>query len=384
MILRKLDQSEKNNTRPLWEEVFSEDTKEFLDYYYYIKTRENEIYVVEEEDKIRSMLHLNPYQIRVEDKIFPTAYIIAVATEEPYRGRGCMRALLTRSLNDMYGRKIPFTFLMPAAEAIYTPYDFRFIYSQWIGDIACSDSNTEKSGQDVSFSDAGLWNADEMAAFFEKYSVTPSMRWQICTVRDSAYWQTVIMEQASERGGVRLIRENGEITGMYCYAAEDGLEIREPLYFPDSEELFLSSVEELKRLSGRKNSVKVYACPEQFAQEKKPVIMARIVCLSEFLGALTVPEGVEVDCSFAVIDTLITQNSRIWRVTSGADERELHVRETEDSEGVIPIADLTELLFGRISPEEAGERDGAIVPDHLAAELGKIRKLTDVFLNEIV
>ena len=130
MILRKLEQSEHGSTRPLWEEVFADDTKAFLDYYYYIKTRDNEIYVVEEDGRICSMLQLNPYVLKVESSELPSAYIIAVATKEEYRGRGYMGGLLRASLNEMYAEKIPFTFLMPAAEAIYSPYDFRFIYEQ--------------------------------------------------------------------------------------------------------------------------------------------------------------------------------------------------------------------------------------------------------------
>ena len=43
MILRRLDPDEHGRTRKLWEEVFTEDTKEFLDYYYFIKARTNEI-----------------------------------------------------------------------------------------------------------------------------------------------------------------------------------------------------------------------------------------------------------------------------------------------------------------------------------------------------
>ena len=86
MILRKLDKSEHGKTRPLWEEVFTEDTKEFLDYYYYIKTRDNQIYVVEEEEQICSMLQLNPYRLKVGNKELPSAYIIAVATKEVCRG----------------------------------------------------------------------------------------------------------------------------------------------------------------------------------------------------------------------------------------------------------------------------------------------------------
>ena len=139
MILRKLTQEEHGNTRPLWEEVFADDTKAFLDYYYYIKTRDNEIYTVEEDGQICSMLQLNPYTLNIVNNSFPCAYIIAVATREPYRGRGYMGALLRTALNDMYAEKMPFTFLMPAAEAIYTPYDFRFIYTQNIGRITLED-----------------------------------------------------------------------------------------------------------------------------------------------------------------------------------------------------------------------------------------------------
>ena len=75
MILRKLEQSEHDRTRRLWEEVFTEDTKAFLDYYYYIKTRDNQIYAVEEDGDICSMLQLNPYKVVVEGTEFPLSLI---------------------------------------------------------------------------------------------------------------------------------------------------------------------------------------------------------------------------------------------------------------------------------------------------------------------
>ena len=73
MKLRRLDPSEHGKTRELWEEVFPDDTKAFLDYYYYIKTRDNAIYVIEEDGEICSMLQLNPYMVRVEGQEFPSA-----------------------------------------------------------------------------------------------------------------------------------------------------------------------------------------------------------------------------------------------------------------------------------------------------------------------
>ena len=111
MIIRKLEQSEHIATRKLWEEIFPEDTKAFLDYYYYIKAAKNQIYVVEEDGRICSMLQLNPYRIRLEDKSFPSEYIVAVATKKEYRSRGYMRALLNTVLERMaFGKSAVYIF----------------------------------------------------------------------------------------------------------------------------------------------------------------------------------------------------------------------------------------------------------------------------------
>ena len=91
-----------------------------------------------------------------------------------------------------------------------------------------------------------------------------------------------------------------------------------------------------------------------------------------------------MNCSFAVIDPLIRGNSRVWRITSEAGETKIHVCETEDSEGVLPVDALTEYLFGRKSIAETAEEEGVMVTDRLALELEKITKLTRIFLNEIV
>ena len=184
------------------------------------------------------------------------------------------------------------------------------------------------------------------------------------------------------------IRQDGVLKGYYAYAGEEGLEIREPLFLPGYEEEFRISVGELAdrdraRRDGRQE-IMVHACPLKFAGDKKPLIMARIVSLRKLLSALKVPEEESVDCAFAVIDPLITGNSRIWKLTSEPGETELHVRETEDSEGVLPVADLAELIFGRVMPEELSDREGVILTEHLAGELEKITKLTRVCFNEIV
>ena len=41
--LKKLEKDENRRTRPLYEEIFTEDSKDFVDYYYHCKASENEI-----------------------------------------------------------------------------------------------------------------------------------------------------------------------------------------------------------------------------------------------------------------------------------------------------------------------------------------------------
>ena len=41
MEIRKLESAEHGKTRFLWEKIFKEDSQTFVDYYYFIRTKEN-------------------------------------------------------------------------------------------------------------------------------------------------------------------------------------------------------------------------------------------------------------------------------------------------------------------------------------------------------
>ena len=128
MDIRYLHQQEKERSRELWEQCFPEDSARFLDYYYQEKCRDNQILVLEgEQGEILSMAHQNPYRIVMPAGEYVLDYIVGVATDEKCRHQGYMRRLLTRMLSEQKARKNPFTFLMPASERIYAPFDFVWI-----------------------------------------------------------------------------------------------------------------------------------------------------------------------------------------------------------------------------------------------------------------
>ena len=122
-----LPEDEKERSKGLYKEAFPEDTEKFIDYYYTCKTRDNQILALEQDGELVSMVHLNPYTMIVNGFETPVNYIVAVATGKECRHRGYMRLLLVRALQDMAARNMPFTFLMPASERIYAPFDFVWI-----------------------------------------------------------------------------------------------------------------------------------------------------------------------------------------------------------------------------------------------------------------
>lgn len=411
MEVRLLKQQEHGKTRLLWEKVFQEDSKAFLDYYYFFKTRENSVYVVEEDEEIRSMLHLNPFLIQVGEGQFDVRYIIAVATEESYRKRGYMGMLLRKAMQAMYQEKQPFTFLMPAAEAIYTPYDFRFVYDQNVWKYTVVEKQEQKS---LPVSEAGIGDGADLAAFFMEYF---SERFQIYAVRDEQYYQTMLFEQQSENGGIAILKRSEKIVGCFLYGDEDGLEIREPLYLKEYETKFWAAVGKVCEKHGQKEALVYAGISEEEKigtvefQKQKPTIMVRILHLESLLRLLKTKAGEQIDCSFAVLDSILTQNSRVWKLQSSpigeseegeeavkeADvakevekqrlsdcETKIYVRETEDSEGVLSIAALTSLLFGYKSVEEVAEEPDVFLSERLKGELKKIQPFDKIYLNEIV
>ena len=82
-----------------------------------------------------------------------------------------------------------------------------------------------------------------MAAFVEENF---SDCWNVVALRNAQYYQTQILEQQSEFGGMRLVFEEEKLVCIYAYAKEEGLEIREPLYLEGKENIFWASVDGLR------------------------------------------------------------------------------------------------------------------------------------------
>ena len=236
LTLRLLKAPERDKAWDLWRDIFPEDTDAFLAAY--AKTHaDNRIYGMLSEEKLLAMAQFNPYEVHdgTPDPV-KVPYIVGVATRPAYRSLGYMRKLLKEGLVQARGEGAPFAFLMPAAEAIYTPLGFVTVWHQHLfrGKKALAETlqEAEKTGEAVLPDESGLVirplskeNLRETARMAEHFLSGAS---SVFCVRTPEYFRKLQTEMKSEDGDVFVIVEpDGEVAG-YLAAWPDGpCEIRE-------------------------------------------------------------------------------------------------------------------------------------------------------------
>lgn len=350
---------ENQRARKLYEEIFDEDSPAFVDYYFRVKAAENEIFVVEnEKQEILATLHLNPYEMMFCGEKVKTNYIVAVATRADCRHQGMMRSLLQASLQEMYRREETFTWLMPAAEAIYRPFGFRFIYEKnkmtMTADVlqrAETDKNWQiHSDQEVSgdifCEEAKKEDLAELACFAEKQL---SKLAEVYTVHDIAYFEQRMQEVGCEGGSLILIRKEKEICG-YFLALKKDREAWEIVVEDAVQKKAFPAV--LHWFGASEEKCTFTAFPqiwEQYAQsENVPAIMGRIVHLERFVCCLKIKK--EQEWKIRLTDSLIPENNGYFIIKTGIEGGSLiRVENLSEKEKKMfcsmDIGQLTEELF---------------------------------------
>ena len=350
---------ENQRARKLYEEIFDEDSPAFVDYYFRVKAAENEIFVVEnEKQEILATLHLNPYKMMFCGEKAKTNYIVAVATRADCRHQGMMRSLLQASLQEMYRRKETFTWLMPAAEAIYRPFGFRFIYEKnkmtVTADVlqrAETDENWQiHSDQEVSgdifCEEAKKEDLAELACFAEKQL---SKLAEVYTVHDIAYFEQRMQEVGCEGGSLILIRKEKEICG-YFLALKKDREAWEIVVEDAVQKKAFPAV--LHWFGASEEKCTFTAFPqiwEQYAQsENVPAIMGRIVHLERFVCCLKIKK--EQEWKIRLTDSLVPENNGYFIIKTGIEGGNLiRVENLSEKEKKMfcsmDIGQLTEELF---------------------------------------
>ena len=391
MTMNKIIGDACKSAHSLWEEVFSEDSKQFTDYYFENKAEKNIGYVIGQAP-YDAMMFRTPYQLQIGQKQREISYIVGVATREECRHKGYMRALLNYAMKEMYEEKNPFTFLMPANPAIYEPFDFAYVYERDVWELKEPEKRipylesltleengrnavydliaAEKDGRDGDENQnlyemvflkkehlnvTGLYSVRSLQRQFPEYQIMNQLadfandylkkHYHIYVHRDDSYYEMQLKESAAQNGDIYVLLEKGIIKAFFVYAREEG-------------EVFLQEV--LEDEEGRLEFLRK-------TEQKKPIIMARIIHLEEMMKLVCSRDNITT--IIEVKDELIPENEGIyqWEIT--------------------PLGSRVQKVCSsaELQKENESKAERLVIPEvSMHIKEFAVRILTGVFINEIV
>lgn len=372
--------------RPLWEEVFSEDTKEFTDYYFKYKAQNNIAFVQAKDSEAVSMVHLTPYMTGKGEEV---CYVVGVATKEEYRRQGLMEELLKEAFLCMQSEQQSFTFLMPANPAIYEPYDFTYIYDKpkWelngkrlnekLLDEASLAVDDERACFTLLVKDLGLLTVrtvrDKDLARAARFANDYLKEHFDCYMqRSDAYYYVAKKELQAQNGNLFFIEKDGIVLGLFSYLKENGkAEFQEVLLEDSLKEWDLFTL-----------------------KETKPAIMGRIIDVKKMLSAWESER--EFVVALRIMDERLYGNDGIYMLHCGpmggkitpvkiADADKTNAAgECCHAECEVNIADLTAFCFGYKPAKECFKVYAKSKAEELWERFDALKRYERVCINEIV
>lgn len=374
----------------LWQLCF-EDSDLYTDFYFKWKVKENQILSIYNKNGISSMLHLNPYTLRVKGRKVLANYIVGVATRKEDRRQGLMKILLEEALKQMYEDKMEFTYLMPASEDIYHPFDFRVVYEQepWNDQVLNYQrkqiSDTKANNERESSLDIVILEETDQNRLNELVQFTNAVlakQTDIYVERYTYYYIRLLKEMHSCYGEVLLLYEQGKLVGYVSYMAEEKIYITEMIYLPDKREIVMQAVSDYFENILKKSIF------QREIDAQKPSIMARIVNWNTFVENMTATQDMEL--IIKVTDPILEQNDGVYSLqftNQGCTCRLSHMQ----PEMHATIADLNLLFFGKIDRNSlAGLINNGNTSisketiNNVIDKINRIQTYNKLFINDVV
>lgn len=340
-MIKYLSKDDKDKTKDLYKEAF-EDSDEFIKYYYEDKIVDNEIlvYIDEETNKIKSMMHLNPYPIRFFKKDYSIDYIVAVATANEYKRQGLMRKLMIKALHDMYDKKKPFTFLLPAKVEYYESFDFVLENKKY--KKVFNEKSNELIERDYKDSDK-----EAVVSLINLYMLS---NFKLFNIKTQELFDRYLRELKSENGFIKVYENS--LSGILAYKSFWGKE---------------------------KIELRDFICLNEYQKDSEDLdkrYMFRIVNLEEFISNLRLKENstkVIENFKIRIKDDIIEENSGSYLLSISKYEAYFERLDFESNTDILEftIKEFADFIF-----------NGKFIFEN--EEFLNIETINDIFINEEV
>lgn len=354
MNIRFAKESDKNNIIDIWNYCFDDGPK-FTDYYFNDKYKHENTIVVEDDEEIVSSLQLSQYNLKLNDKIYDTSYVVGVSTFPQARGKGYMKHIMDFTLNELYRKNQLVSILMPIDYRLYRKYGYEHCYDQIEYEIDIADLSGFKSKGFLK--KAKLDNINDLINIENNF--LKDLNGTI--IRDKNYYENLFKEVESEDG--------------HIYIHEDELKDGYIIYFINNENIFVRELyyNNLNALKGilrflynhntqcKKVTISspiddkirfILSNPKTANIKLKPFMMGRVINFKKYLESLNIKSNENLSINISVKDDFIKENNKIFKIH--LNNNKLNV----ESGDYIPdvefnINTITQLAFSYINGKEA-------------------------------
>ena len=234
MIIRVLNDNEKNRIRELYEEVF-EDSQYFVDYYFnsYVKNTIN--FVCEVNERIVGMATIHPKKLMISENEVKVGYVYGVATKLSYRGQGIMRRLLEKIEEYAFENQFGYLYLIPANPKIYEGLGYELMRNAC--EMEFVKDNIEIENVMVEKIDAG--SLEKCVEFIDKnYKNKVSIRY------DEDYLKEILSRLSINNSGIYCIFDDicDKILGLAFIEHDEKYYLNHLICTKDNEKICVSQV----------------------------------------------------------------------------------------------------------------------------------------------
>ena len=350
MTCRILKAEDSSQVISLWDYCFEKKDSPFSRWFFSESFRPDRTLGSFQGEKLKAMLNLAPYTLRLKEADIAVSYIVGIATWPEYRGKGEIKKLLKEAFWAMREWGEPLAILMPSRPEFYYPFDFQLYHHRLFYQVLPEELRR------IAGVGMELFEATEAEAeLLKKVADNAFSSYEGRTLRSREKWRSLLKLNELEGGRAYLIGTRENPTGYFFYTLNDSKLKISDWAAATSEALagMAQFIYQHRAQAKTAEWMSIVNDPFQFLlpetkgrAELFPFMTSRIADVEKLIPMLRLSGFGEVNIQ--IKDDFLEWNSGIfnWKAENGKSEFVRRDNEKPDLE--ITIGGLAQWLFGQM------------------------------------